>query len=295
MEVAAIFGPTAVGKTAVAIEVAKLLRKRGEVPAAVNCDSIQVYEGLETLSGAAGAAERAWLEHRLLAFVPVNGEFSAGRYANLAHDEIDQLLAEDRRPIVVGGIGLYLRAALADLDLRPPAPDDVRADVEREMEERGPAELHADLDPDLAGTVHPNDRKRIARYTELQRTGIEPHLSGDGLWTERLRHPTALFGIEIERDELDSRIDERVDRMVAAGAVEEVKAADAAGASRTARSAIGFEELLAGDVEEMKTAQRRFGRRQLTWMRKMPGVVAIDRGDRTDAELAAEIVAGLGD
>ena len=295
MEVAAIFGPTAVGKTAVAIEVAKLLRKRGEVPAAVNCDSIQVYEGLETLSGAAGAAERAWLEHRLLAFVPVNGEFSAGRYANLAHDEIDQLLAEDRRPIVVGGTGLYLRAALADLDLRPPAPDDVRADVEREMEERGPAELHADLDPDLAGTVHPNDRKRIARYTELQRTGIEPHLSGDGLWTERLRHPTALFGIEIERDELDSRIDERVDRMVAAGAVEEVKAADAAGASRTARSAIGFEELLAGDVEEMKTAQRRFGRRQLTWMRKMPGVVAIDRGDRTDAELAAEIVAGLGD
>ena len=293
MEVLAIFGPTAVGKTAVAIEVAKLLRQREEVPAAVNCDSIQVYEGLETLSGAAGAAERAWLEHRLLSFVPVDGEFSAGRYANLAHAEIDQLLAEDRRPIVVGGTGLYLRAALADLDLRPPVPEEIRAAVEREIAERGPKELHAELDPDLAETVHPSDRKRVARYTELQRAGIEPHLSGEGLWTERLRQPTALFGLEVDRDELDTRIDERVERMVAAGAIEEVRAADAAGASRTARSAIGFEELLAGDVDAMKAAQRRFARRQLTWMRKMPGALVIDRSGREDAEVAEDIVAGL--
>jgi tRNA dimethylallyltransferase len=294
VEVLAIFGPTAVGKTAVAIEVAKLLRGRGEVPAAVNCDSIQVYEGLETLSGAAGAAERAWLEHRLLAFVPIDGEFSAGRYANLAHAEIDQLLAEGRRPIVVGGTGLYLRAALADLDLRPPVPDEIRHAVEREILQRGPEALHQELDPDVAETVHPNDRKRIARYTELQRAGIEPHLSGGELWTRRLRHPTALFGLTIDTDELDRRIDARVEAMVAAGAIEEVRAADAAGASRTARSAIGFEELIAGDVEAMKRAQRRFARRQLTWMKKMAGVLLIERTGREDAQAAAEIVAGLG-
>jgi tRNA dimethylallyltransferase len=293
VEVLAIFGPTAVGKTAVAIEVAKLLRAGGEVPAAVNCDSIQVYEGLETLSGAAGEAERGWLEHRLLSFVPIDGEFSAGRYANLAHAEIDQLLAEGRRPIVVGGTGLYLRAALADLDLRPPVPEWVRAEVERDLGERGAEALHGELDPDVAATVHPNDRKRIARYTELQRAGVEPHLSGERLWTDELRHPTALFGLTMDRDALDARIDERVERMVAAGAVEEVKAAAAAGASRTARSAIGFEELLADDDEGMKRAQRRFARRQLTWMRRMPGVLLVDRTDRSDAQVAAEIVAGL--
>src|SRR6187549_1596341 len=109
----AIFGPTAVGKTAVAIAVAERLRARGEDPVAVSCDAIQVYRGLETLSGAATPAERDRLEHRLVGFVDPAGEFSAGQFAALAHEEIDQLLAEGRRPIAVGGTGLYLRAALA--------------------------------------------------------------------------------------------------------------------------------------------------------------------------------------
>src|SRR5918996_4437627 len=150
MKVVAIFGPTAVGKTGVAIAVAERLRDRGEDPVAVNCDSIQVYRGLEILSGAATVEERERLEHRLLGIVAIDGEFTAGRFANLAHAEIDQLVAEDRRPIVVGGTGLYLRAALADLDLRPPVPGELRATVEREIAERGPETLHGELDPDLA-------------------------------------------------------------------------------------------------------------------------------------------------
>jgi tRNA dimethylallyltransferase len=291
--VLAIFGPTGVGKTAVALAVADRLRRRGEEPVAVNCDSIQVYRGLGALSGAATAEQRKHLEHRLLDFVPVDGEFSAGRFANLAHAEIDQLLVEDRRPIVVGGAGLYLRAALADLDLRPPVPAALREDVERELAARGPEALHGELDPDLANTVHPNDRKRIARLTELQRAGIEPHRSSEGLWTERLRHPTALVGLMIDRDELAERVSERVDAMVAAGAEEEARRAVAASASRTARAAIGFEELLAGDVAAVKRAHLAYARRQLTWMRKMPGTITIDRSGRGDDELAAEIVAGL--
>src|SRR5205809_3943509 len=169
MKMVALFGPTAVGKTGVAIEVAELLSERGEDPVAVNCDSIQVYRGLEVLSGAADAEQRGRLEHRLLSFVDSTEEFSAGRYAELAHAEIDSLLAEGRRPIVVGGTGLYLRAALADLDLRPPVPAALREAVEAELRERGPEALHAELDPELAGTVHPNDRKRVARLTELER------------------------------------------------------------------------------------------------------------------------------
>jgi len=290
VRVLALFGPTAVGKTGVAIEVAELLRERGEDPVAVSCDAIQVYEGLEILSGAASAAERARLEHRLLGVVPIDGEFSAGRYATLAHAEIDQLLADGRRPIVVGGTGLYLRAALAELEMRPQVPSQVRAAVEAELAERGPEALHAELAPELASGVHPNDRKRIARLTELARLGVAPHASSEGLWTETLRRPALLAGLTVARGELDARIDARVEAMIAAGAQQEVRLAAAAGASRTARAAIGFEELLAGDVAGMKAAQRRFARRQLTWMRRMPRVTTIDRGGRDDAEIAAEIV-----
>jgi tRNA dimethylallyltransferase len=289
----AIFGPTAVGKTGAAIAVAERLRARGEDPVAISCDAIQVYDGLEILSGAATPDERGRLEHRLLGLVPIDGEFSAGRFANLAHAEVDQLIAERRRPILVGGTGLYLRAALADLDLRPPVPTELRAEVERELAERGPEALHAELDPDLASGVHPNDRKRIARLTELQRAGIAPPGGSEGLWTKELRHPTLLLGLIVERDELARRIDARVDEMIAAGAVDEVKRADAAGASRTARAAIGFEELLRGDIEAMKSAQRAYVRRQLTWMRKMPDVRLIDRTDRSDDDVADEIVAAL--
>jgi tRNA dimethylallyltransferase len=298
LRVLALFGPTAVGKTGVAIAVAERLRERGEDLAAVNCDSIQVYRGLEILSGAASAGERARLEHRLLSFVDPAEEFSAGRYAEAAHPEIDSLLAEGRRPIVVGGTGLYLRAALSDLDLRPPVPAEVRAQVEREIAERGPAALHAELDPDLAQTVEPSDRKRIARVTELARAGIEAAPDSERLWTAELRHPTLLVGLIMDREELTRRIDARVDQMIEAGAAEEVRAAAEAGPSRTARAALGFEQLLADidafpsaeTVEAIKAAHRAYARRQVTWMRRMEGVRLVDRTGRPDGEVAAEVV-----
>ncbi|MFL5893188.1 MAG: tRNA (adenosine(37)-N6)-dimethylallyltransferase MiaA [Solirubrobacterales bacterium] len=290
-----MFGPTGVGKTAVAIAVAERLRERGEDPVAVSCDAIQVYRGLETMSGAATPAERERLEHRLIGFVDPSGEFSAGRFAQLAHAEIDQLLAEGRRPIVVGGTGLYLRAALADLDLRPPVPPEIRAEVEQEVAERGPEAVWAELDPDVAMTIHPNDRKRIARTMELQRGGIPPPLSSEGLWTARLRRPTVLVGLTIDREELARRIDSRVDEMAAAGVAGEARAVSDAGASRTARAALGFEELLAGDIDAVKRAHRAYARRQLTWMRKMEGVELIHRTGRDDGDVAAEVVGLLGE
>ena len=293
MDILAIFGPTAIGKTGVAIAVAELLRERGEDPVAISCDAIQVYAGLEILSGAASAAEQARLEHRLLSFVPINGEFSAGRFANLAHGEIDQLVAEGRRPILVGGTGLYMRAALAELEMRPPLPSDVRADVESEVAERGSPALHGELAEELASGVHPNDAKRVARLTALTRLGIAPHASGQGMWSEGLRHPSTLIGLVTDRDHLRERIHARVDEMIRLGAEEEARSADVAGASRTARYAIGFEELLAGDVEAMKSAQWRYARRQLTWMRKMEDVRVIDRGGHSDEDVAAEVVERL--
>jgi tRNA dimethylallyltransferase len=237
MKIIALFGPTGIGKTALAVALAELLRARGEDPVAVSADALQVYAGLETLTGVASPAERAQLEHRLVSFVALNETFSAGAYAKLAHAEIDGLLKAGRRVIVVGGTGLYLRAALSDLDFRP-APAD------------GPSQL----------------------------------------WSEDMRHPTLLVGLTMERQALYARIDERVDAIVAAGAREEVLSADAAGASRTARKALGFEELRSGDVEAMKRNTRNYAKRQLTWMRKMAAVQPIDVTAREPEDVAPEIV-----
>ena len=300
MRLLALFGPTAVGKTGIAIAVAERLRESGEDPVAVNCDSIQVYRGMETLSGAATDDEQAQLEHRLLSFVEPGEEFSAGRYAEAAHREIDALLAEGRRPLVVGGTGLYLRAALADLDLRPPVPPEIRDEVEAQLAERGPEALHAELDPALAESVDPNDRKRVARLTELARAGIEAASGGEGIWTAELRHPTLLVGLTMDRERLAERIDARVNEMIAAGAAEEARAALEAGPSRTARAALGFQQLVsdidaapsAETIDSIKAAHRAYARRQLTWMRRMEGVTLIDRTE-LDVDSTADQIVGL--
>jgi tRNA dimethylallyltransferase len=294
--VIAIFGPTGIGKTAVAVALAARLRADGEDPLAVSADALQVYAGLELLTGAAGAHERAALEHRLLSFLPVDATFSAGQYAALAHAEIDAALASGRRPLVVGGTGLYLRAALSELALKPPPPEGVRERWERELETRGAPALHAVLTRRAAWAaegIDRNDRQRIVRALELLDAGeLEPPEGPSQLWTDEVRHPTLLAGLTMEREALYAQIGARVDAMVAAGAREEVLRAHAAGASETARKALGFEELLTGDVEAMKRRTRNYARRQLTWMRKLAGVSAIDVTGRS-AEAVAEQIAGL--
>ena len=289
----ALFGPTGVGKTALAIALAERLRARGERPVAVSADALQVYRGLETLTGVPTPAERARLEHRLVAILPIDARFSAGEYARLAHAEIDGLLADGARPLVVGGTGLYLRAALADLHLRPAPPDEVRERWQAELERRGPQALHAELArraPWAADAVDRGDRSRIVRSLELLELGeLEPPSGPNRLWTADTRHPTRLVGLTMERDALYARIDARVDAMVAAGAIREVRAAHAAGASPTARKALGFDELLAGDVDAMKRRTRNYARRQLTWMRKLAGAEVVDVTGGDDA-LAARLL-----
>ncbi len=295
MKVIALFGPTGVGKTAVALALADRLRAAGERPVAVSADALQVYVGLEILTGVAAASERARLEHRLVSFLPLDAAFSAGQYAELAHAEIDALLAEGRRPIVVGGTGLYLRAALTELDLRPPPPEGVRERWLAELERVGAPALYARLAeraPWAVAEIDPNDRQRVVRALELLDLGeLEPPEGPSQLWTAEVRHPTLLAGLTMEREALYRRIDARVEQMLAAGAREEVRRAHAAGASETARKALGFEELLGGDVEAMKRRTRNYARRQLTWMRKLAGVRTIDVTARTAEEVAEEIVA----
>jgi tRNA dimethylallyltransferase len=241
VSVLAIFGPTGVGKTGVAIALAALLRERGEDPVAISCDALQVYEGLGVLTGVATAAEQAKLEHRLVAFVPLTQPFSVGDYMRLAHREIDVALEAGRRPIVVGGTGLYLRAAVAELSLEK----------------------------------------------------VPPESTNSELWSPETRLPTTIFGLDMDRAQLYERINARAETIVAAGAEKEVRSAEALGPSRTARKALGFDELLSGDVEAMKKRSRTYARRQLTWMRKIPNLHKIDCTYQDDTTIAAAIVAHL--
>jgi len=297
MRIVALFGPTGVGKTAVAVALVRRLRARGEDPVVVSADALQVYAGLETLTGVATASELAGVEQRLVSFLPLDATFSAGQYAELAHAQIDDLLAASRRPLVVGGTGLYLRAALSELSLRPPPPPGVRERWKAELERHGAPALHARLSeraPAAARAVDPNDRQRVVRELELLELGEQPRSQGESqLWSEEMRHPTLLVGLTMPRDALYAAIDARVEAMLAAGVREEVRRAHMAGASATARKALGFEELLAGDVEAMKRRTRNYAKRQLTWMRKLAGVRVIDVAGH-DADAVAHEIAQMG-
>jgi tRNA dimethylallyltransferase len=293
-DVIALFGPTGVGKTEVAIALARRLRELGERPVAVSADALQVYAGLEVLTGAATAAQRARLEHRLLSFLPVDATFSAGQYSELAHAEIDVLLAAGMRPLIVGGTGLYLRAALTELSLRPALPEEVRQRWTEELVRRGPEAMHALLArraPWAAAAIDPADRQRIVRSLELLDAGeLEPPQGPSELWTATVRRPTLLVGLTMRRDLLYARIDARVEQMLAAGAEREVRRAAAAGASPTARKALGFDELLSGDIDQFKRRTRNYARRQLTWMRKLGGVIELDSTGRSASQVAEEVL-----
>ena len=297
MRVWAVFGPTGVGKTDIALALADRLRDRGERPVAVSADALQVYAGLEILTGAPSASQRERLEHRLVGVVPLTRTFSVGEYMSLAHATIDDLLASGETPIVVGGTGLYLRAAVASLDLRPPAPPDVRRRQEARVAALGPAGAHRELErcaPRVAAAIDPADRSRIVRALELLEVeGLPEEEAGESqLWAATTRHPTELVGLVMERTALYERIDARVDGMVAAGVRDEVARAQAGGVSPTARKALGFEELLRGDVAAMKRRTRNYAKRQLTWMRKLAGVRILDVTGLSADDAAARLLDG---
>jgi tRNA dimethylallyltransferase len=164
-----------------------------------------------------------------------------------------------------------------------------------ELAERGPEALHAVLAsraPWAAAEIQPTDRQRIVRALELHDAGeLEPPPEESELWTDATRWPTLLVGLVMDRERLYAQIDARVETMIAAGVEDEVRRAHARGATATARKALGFEELLAGDPDAMKRRTRNYARRQLTWMRKLAGVHVLDVTDRSPDQAAEEIVA----
>jgi tRNA dimethylallyltransferase len=283
--VVAVFGPTASGKTAVAEALAA--RTPAEL---ISADSMQVYRGLPILTNQSGGGTR------LVGIWPLAREASVVAYARLAHEAVDAALAAGRLPVVVGGTGLYLRAALAELDV-PPAPEPgARERLGRLYDDEGPEAAHALLaerDPDAAAAVHPNDRRRVVRALELAEVGSSLRPARDRLWTDETRHPTLVVGLEVPADELERRIEARTRAMFDAGVEEEVRRALAGGLSATARKVIGLREIAELPREEAIAAvalrTRQYAAYQRKWMRRVPGLVPV-RADRPPAEVADEIL-----
>ncbi len=281
--VLAIFGPTASGKSAVAEEIA--LRIPAEI---ISADAAALFCGLEVLTAAP--------EHpsRLVGIFDVEHEVSAGEFQRLAHEAVDDVLAEGLTPVVVGGTGLYLRAALSDLELPPAPAEGVREQWEAFYDTRGGLNAHErlqELDPEAAARVHPNDRRRVVRALELAEAGSS--LAGDALWSGDTRHPTLVFGLDVRDEVLEGRIRARAASMLERGVVEEARSALARPLSRSARKVMGlvdFAELPPEEAREALVANnRRLARYQRKWMRRIPGLIALD-GNRAPGEIAAAIV-----
>jgi tRNA dimethylallyltransferase len=282
MTVFAIFGPTASGKTAAAEEIAE------RIPAElVSADSMQVYRGLPILTA---QPERPT---RLVAVWELDHEASVVEYQALAHRAIDQALERGRTPVVVGGTGLYLRAAISEL---APPPQGDRQRWERVYDRVGATRAHAMLaerDPPAALRVHPNDRRRVVRALELAELGESLQPSRDTLWSGETRRPTLVFGLDVPREELERRIAMRTRAMFDAGVSDEVERALAAGISQTARHALGLDEIARLPREEAIAAivlrTRRYAAYQRKWMRKMPDLIRVEAARPVD-EVADEIL-----
>ena len=271
------------------------LAKAGQRSVLVGADSMQLYEGLSIISGAASEAQRARADHRLIGCVPVDEEFSVAQYSEMAHAEIDAALSRGVVPIVVGGTGLYLQAALTDMPLRPPVPIELEQALQARLEAEGPQALHSELAvkaPAAASRINLGDHRRLLRALALVEAGHSLDDQTGGIWTSQMRHETRVIGLLRERDELYARIGARVDAIATGGGAEEVSAALLAGASRTAQMALGFRELQSGDLEGMKQATRRYAKRQLTWLRKLETAEPFElNAQRGPAEVADAILA----
>jgi tRNA dimethylallyltransferase len=279
-DVLAIFGPTASGKTAVAQALAD------RIPAElVSADSMQVYRGLPILTNQFPAC--------LVGIWPLDHEASVAEYQRLAHAAIDDVLESGRTPIVVGGTGLYLRAALSDLSL-PPAPEPgERARLEQLYDEEGAERAHrrlAELDPEAAAAVHPNDRRRVVRSLELAGRARERNR----LWTADTRHATLVFGLDLPKEKLDQRIAERTRAMFETGVRAEAERALAGPVSSTAAYAHGLADIAEHQddeaaIEALTARTRRYAAYQRKWMRRIPGLVSLP-ADRPPGEVADAIL-----
>ena len=295
-----LLGPTAVGKSRVAVLVAKHFGTE-----VLTADSRQVYRGMDIGTDKPTAEERQDVPHRLIDMVDPNETFNAGWYRRVAVVEIERLYGAGRLPFVVGGTGLYIRTLVRGLCPAPQADLQVRADLKKLRDERGRDGLYAELmcvDPETAARLHPNDESKVMRALEVYR------LSGRPLSTVQAEHrfqetpfSTLLIGLERKKETLYRRIEERIDWQLTHGMVEETRSLLDRGYGRELGSmkGLGYRQVgsyLASecDYTEMvrlfKRDTRRFAKRQMTWFRSEAGVEWLSIEDDEPYERTAERV-----
>ncbi|MEI6437520.1 MAG: tRNA (adenosine(37)-N6)-dimethylallyltransferase MiaA [Candidatus Omnitrophota bacterium] len=271
-----LVGPSAVGKSAVAVEAAGLCN--GEV---VSCDAMQVYREINIASDKPSPRMRAGVAHHLLDIVSVEEDFNAAKYRALAVVAIDNILKRGRKAIVCGGSGMYMAAILDGLFESVALPDGLREDLLERVKAGGLGAMYqrlCDVDPDAAGKINPNDQLRIVRALEVfEATGIpisKLQKTRDGLWGKQ---PIAVIGLGRPRDVMYARAEARIEGMFASGLIEEVRGLMGMKLSLSASRLIGIPEVkgfINGDhsldraKELMKQNTRHYIKRQMTWFRK---------------------------
>ncbi len=285
-KIAVIAGPTASGKTGLSVELAK--RLDAEI---VNADSMQVFRGFDIGTAKPSIEERGGVPHHLFDIASAHEPFDAARFVGVADAAIRDISERHKRVLVVGGTGLYIRVLLHGLQSGPPPDAALRASLHARAETEGREALHRSLmeiDPQTAKRLHPNDLVRVVRALETAMTG------GTTLteWQEQHgfkedRYAFLLLGLSRQRTDLNEAVNRRVDAMMAAGFLNEVRGLLDRGVAPSAKpmQALGYKRLvqfLSGElsldfaVEQIKTDTRRFAKRQMTWFKKEPGLCWID-------------------
>ncbi len=271
MEVLFLIGPTASGKTKLSFELAKKLN--AEI---ISCDSMCVYKGMDILTSKPSGLDRKKVRHHLVDIISPTGEFSVAEYRDLALDAIEDILKRGKRPLFVGGSGLYIRAVVDGLFSSNKKDARFRKKQEQLAKKYGNMYLYNKLkkiDAVTAKKIHPNNLRRVIRALEIYHTERE-RPSELKQKTEPLKYGAKIFGLKIDREELYGSIDSRVNRMFEQGLVQEVKKLSKKKLSITAKAALGYKEVLLylkgkSTLEEareiLKKNTRHFAKRQLTW------------------------------
>ncbi len=294
-----VAGPTASGKTALAVELAR--RLDGEI---VNADSQQLYRGLDVGTAKPTPEERALAPHHLLDVAEPGEGMDAARWLRLADEAIAAVAARGRLPVVCGGTGLYLRALLHGVAEAPGRDPALRARLEEEAARLGRPALHrrlAEVDPDAAARIRPNDLVRVVRALEMAASGrTQTEIFAAHRFAEA-RYPARLLALDVPRPELHRRIDRRVEAMFQGGLLDEARGLLARfGGALPPKLPIGYAEAaavargslaLAEGVRRVQAATRRYARRQVIWLRREPGLEW--RAPAEPGALAAELASGL--
>ena len=292
----AVVGPTASGKTALSIALAKQLG--GEI---VSCDSMQIYRGMDVGTAKPDMAERDGVPHHLIDIVDPDASFDASDYVSAATAAVEDILARGEMPIFCGGTGLYLDSFLRGGFCETADSPELREELTRRAAEIGNEAIHAELravDPESADAIHPNNVRRVIRALEVYHaTGVAKSELDRQSREAEPRYDATVMAIRFaDREQLYRRIDMRVDIMLEMGLLDEVRRLYEAGVferSRTAAQAIGYKELLGyirgvtpldEAVDDLKRATRRYAKRQLTWFGAHDNVIWLDRDENTTAD-----------